>query len=246
MSTYNDQITIAEGMEVVASDGGKIGKIDEVQSDHFIAKDGFLFPKSAYIPMTAVANADEKTIYLNVTEQEALSQDPSWEQPPTGAGMNDDPEPFDHEQDSSRTYVNEDDHLRVDVAEEELTATKRQVDRGDVGIHKSVVAEDREIDVPVTEERVNVSRRTVDRDAAPGEDTFQEGTIEVPVHGEEVDVQKRTRVTGEVDVDKEAVQGNKHVSDTVRHEEVTVDGDVVEGAGDNGSKSKRDDKKKRR
>jgi stress response protein YsnF len=50
---------------------------------------------------------------------------------------------------------------------------------------------------------------------------------------------KRTRVTGEVDVDKEAVQSTQRVKDTVRREEVTVEGDVVEGSQSTGSRSDR-------
>ena len=151
------------------------------------------------------------------------------------SGMHKDQAPFEHEQDSSRTHVNEDDDLRVDVAEEELTAAKRGVDRGSVNIEKTVVSEQQQMDVPVTEERVNVSRRTVDRDVSTGDDAFKDGTIEVPVYGEEVDVEKRTRVTEEIEVEKEAVQATERVTDTVRREEVTVDGDVVGEGADSGT-----------
>lgn len=144
------------------------------------------------------------------------------------AGLEKDEAPFEHEQDSQRTHVNEDDRLRVDVAEEELTATKREVDRGSVTIEKDVVTEEQQIDVPVSEERVNVQRRTVDRDVPPGDEAFKEGTIEVPVFGEEVEVEKVSRVTEELEIEKEAVQATERVTDTVRREEVVVDGDVVE------------------
>lgn len=143
----------------------------------------------------------------------------------TDEGMERDAEPFTHEQDTQRTHVNEDDDLRVDVHEEELVARRREVDRGDVEITKHVVAEEQTIDVPVTEEQVEVTRRAVDRDVAPGEHAFEEGTIEMPVHGEEVEVEKRTRVTEEVDVDKTAEQHTERVSDTVRREEVDIDGE---------------------
>ncbi len=120
------------------------------------------------------------------------------------------------------------DHVSVPVHEEDLVAGTREVDRGSVQVNKDVVTDEASIDVPVTEEHVEVTRRNVDRDVAPGEDAFQEGTIEVPVSGEEVDVAKRTRVVGEVDIDKTAEQHTEHVTDTVRREEVTVDDDVVE------------------
>lgn len=151
------------------------------------------------------------------------------------AGREQDQAPFGHGQDSSGTHVHEDADIRIDLAEEELTATKREVDRGSVNIEKNVVSEQQQIDVPVTEERVNVQRRTVDRDVAPGEDEFREGTIEVPVFGEEVEVEKRSRVTEELEIEKEAVQATERVTDTVRREEAVVDGEVVDdGTGTSG------------
>jgi len=121
-----------------------------------------------------------------------------------------------------------DESLRVPVHEEELTATRTPVERGQVRVHKDVVEEEQQLDVPVTEEHVEVTRRAVDRDVTPDDTAFQEGTIEVPLRGEEVDVQKRARVVEEVDVNKTAEQRTKRVADTVRHEEVHVEGDDVD------------------
>ncbi len=149
--------------------------------------------------------------------------------------MDKDRQPFEHEQDSSQSHVNEHDDIRVDVAEEELTATTRGVDRGSVTVEKDIVSEEQTLDVPVTEERVNVTRRTVDRDVSAGDESITEGSIEVPVYGEEVDVQKRSRVTEELEINKEAVQDTQRVTGTVRREEVSVDGDVVESDSATGS-----------
>ena len=245
-------------MDVVGSDGDKVGDITEVNADHFVVKKGFFFPNDYYIPTQAVASVDQDKVYLNVTKEEAMSQDPSWAQRPaatttqsTGyvddtaatpstdafgyaddkvAGMDtnsgdlkSDPAPFEHEQNSSKTHINENDSLRVPLAAEESTATKRSVDRGSVNVEKNVVSEERTLDVPTTEEEVHVQRRTVDRPVAAGDDVFTGGTIKVPVRGEEVDVQKTAHVVEEIEIDKQAVQDTKHVSGTVRREEVNVD-----------------------
>ena len=61
---------------------------------------------------------------------------------------------------------------------------------------------------------------------------FTEGTIEVPVRGEEVDVQKRVRVAEEVEIGKEAVQRTETVSGTVRREEVRVEDQTVDAGYD--------------
>ncbi|MGI8485416.1 MAG: DUF2382 domain-containing protein [Thermomicrobiales bacterium] len=269
-SGNNYQSGLSEGMDVVGSDGDKVGDITEISSDHFVVKKGFFFPHDYYIPTSAIASVDGNKVYLNMTKDEAMNQDPSWAQRPattasttstgttayvddtaetassdtsgyagnTAVGpagdttvgtqnrdgdLNSDPAPFEHEQDSPRTHLNENDDILVPLAEEELTATTRSVDRGSVNVEKNVVAEERTLDVPVMEEEVHVRRRTVDRPVAANEDAFPEDTIEVPVHGEEVAVQKRARVVEELEIDKQAVQGTKRVTDTVRREEVVVD-----------------------
>jgi len=126
----------------------------------------------------------------------------------------------------------EGDVLRVPVHEEELTATKRPVDAGQVRIEKDVVSEERTLDVPITEERARVTRRTVDRDVtdAADADAFQQKTIDVPLRTEQVDVNKRVRVGEEVEVAKESVERTKQVGDTVRREQVRVEDDTANAA----------------
>ena len=57
---------------------------------------------------------------------------------------------------------------------------------------------------------------------------FEEGTFEIPVSREEVDVSKRTVQTGEVQVTKERDQRTQKVTDSVRKEVVDVDDTTVE------------------
>ena len=138
--------------------------------------------------------------------------------------------PFEHDSHPDAvTHVHEDDRIRVPVREEELTATKRAREVGEVRVEKDVVAEERTLEVPVTEERVRVERRVVDRPADAADATaFEEGTIEVPIRGEEVELQKRVRVAEEVEIGKEAVQRTEQVGGTVRREEVRVSEDAAD------------------
>jgi len=124
---------------------------------------------------------------------------------------------------TAATGMREGETIRVPVHEEELSATKRAVERGSVRIEKDVVAEERTMDVPVTEERVVVNRRAVDRDAPVDATAYTEDAIEIPLMSEEVDVQKRDRVVEEIEIGKEAVQRTERVAGTVRREEVRVD-----------------------
>lgn len=275
MTDYNqEQWTVTEGADVVGSDGDKVGEVVNAYPDYIVVKKGFFFPSDYYIPSSAIANVDEGHVYLNVTKDEAMNQDPSWENEPvsttTTTGFDDtaatttgdayttdsdvatsttatglgsyaadtgsqetvttastnlevDEEPYIHEQDTPRTHTADNETIRVALAEEELSARTREVDLGSVEVHKEVVAEEQTLDVPVTEERVNVERRVVDRAVDVDDDVFEEGTIEVPVRGEEVEVLKEARVTEEVRIDKERIQGTERVTDTVRHEEVRID-----------------------
>jgi len=276
MTDYNqEQWTVTEGADVVGSDGDKVGEVVNAYPDYIVVKKGFFFPSDYYIPSSAIANVDENHVYLNVTKDEAMNQDPSWENEPAGTtttttGYDDtaatttgaaystdsdittsttstglggyaadtgsqepvtttssnlevDQDPYVHEQDSPGTHTADGDNIRVALAEEELSARTREVNLGSVEVHKDVVAEEQTLEVPVTEERVNVERRVVDRAVTTDDDVFEEGTIEVPIRGEEVEVLKEARVTEEVRIDKERIQGTERVTDTVRHEEVRID-----------------------
>jgi uncharacterized protein (TIGR02271 family) len=82
------------------------------------------------------------------------------------------------------------------------------------------------IPVELRHEEVTVDRIDVkDRPVAPGEldDAFEEGTIRVPVRGEQAIVDKEAVVTGEVVIDRDVKTERQTVSDTVRKERVDVD-----------------------
>jgi uncharacterized protein (TIGR02271 family) len=130
-----------------------------------------------------------------------------------------------------RADFDETDTTHIPVSEEELRVQKHARERGRVRIHKNVVEEQQTMDVPVREEEVHVERHRVDdatRAADVPSDAFQERDVEVPVYGEDVDVSKEQVVREEVDISKTARQRNKRVSDTVRREEVHVEGEDID------------------
>ncbi|MGH2534708.1 MAG: DUF2382 domain-containing protein [Thermomicrobiales bacterium] len=188
MDRTTQQWNIPEGAEVFGAEGDKVGKIVAIQPTYVVVEKGFFFPSDYYIPQSAIANYDGENVYLSVTKDEALNQ--QWSEAPldyldtesttamtggayaagTTAGAHDTGTTnFDHRTEGRIEHQDEGDTLRVPVHEEELVATKRPVEMGDVQIGKDVVEEERTIDVPVTEERVRVTRRTVDRDAETGQ-----------------------------------------------------------------------------
>jgi len=83
--------------------------------------------------------------------------------------------------------------IRVPVREERLSVEKRQGEMGSVDIRKEVETEQVNIPVELRHEEVTVDRVDVkDRPVAAADlaNAFEEGTIRVPVRGEEAIVQK--------------------------------------------------------
>jgi len=121
--------------------------------------------------------------------------------------------------------------MRVPVMEEQLNVGKRQAEMGEVQIHKTVTQEQVSVPVELRREEVNVQQVDVNnRPLAAGEyDTaFQEGTIRVPVRGEEAVVNKQAVVTGEVAINKTVTAEQQTIADTVRREHVQVDDSSVQ------------------
>ena len=235
----DNRTQIQAGMTVYGSDNEKVGKIVGFEGKYFVVEKGFFFPSDHYIPTSAVASTDADNVYLTVTKDEALSQgwdrqpegwvDDTYVQTDTAAHDRHGEPPFEHDaHDDNVAHVHADDAIRVPVYEEDLTAVKRDVERGAVRIEKELVTEDRTVTVPVTEERVRVTRVDANDPGAVGADAFEEGVIEVPVRGQEVDVEKTARKAGEVIVEKEAETRTERVGGTVRREEVRVDDQTVD------------------
>jgi uncharacterized protein (TIGR02271 family) len=232
MSTGYTSANIATGAEVFGADGEKVGTVAEVYPGYIVVEKGFFFPTDYYIPMSAIASADNNQVYLNLAKDAALNS--GWDAQPTDLQVTSydtsigSVTDVDRSFDASAARVETDEEIRVPVMEEELTATVREREAGAVRIAKDVVTEEQTLEVPVTEERVRVERRVVDRPVSAADaDAFEETVIEVPLRSEEVDIQKRARVAEEVVISKEATQRTERVADTVRREEVIVDEDAT-------------------
>lgn len=125
----------------------------------------------------------------------------------------------------------EDETVRLQTHEERLQARPVERQAGEIEVRKDVVEEVQTIEVPVRREEVHIERRPV-----TGADTMASSatsdtigadaeTIRVPVMEEQVEVQKVVRPVEEVEISKRAVEETQQVSDTVRREELRVEGD---------------------
>lgn len=112
---------------------------------------------------------------------------------------------------------------RMTAFEEKLHVEKQPVETGEVNLRKEVHTEHKTIDVPVQREEVVIERRAPSSDATASMEGHQE--IRIPVREEHVHVEKVPVAKEEVVVGKRKVQDTKHVSETLRKEDIKVDAD---------------------
>lgn len=124
----------------------------------------------------------------------------------------------------------------VPLREEVLTAQTQPVEVGEVFIRKEVVTEERTITVLVQREEIVIEQRQLSAQDTPlGEpigslvELAAGETIRIPIREEQVFIEKRPIVTGELIIGKTKVQETRRFSDTVQREVPHVEsvGDVV-------------------
>jgi len=244
-----DSWQIEHGWDVFDANGDKVGDVSAVEPGHLAVSKGFFFPKERYVPTNTISGVEHDRVYLNVTKDQLEHE--QWDTAPQidvndtrdrdRIGTSDDTTQTRGERFNTAatdrtaasgaptTDTDVTDRMRVPVAEEQLDVSTRQVERGTVRVHKNVVEEQQTVDVPLREEEVHVRRRPVDGridDLPTG--AFQEEDFEIPVHGEEAEVNKRAVVREEVDIHKHVRERTQPVTETVRREEVQVD-DATDG-----------------
>ena len=119
--------------------------------------------------------------------------------------------------------------VRVPVVEERVEVEKRPVELGAVEVRTTVETERQTVPVELEREEVRVRQEEVPARPATddADDAFQDGTIHVPVRGEESVTRKETVVTGEVVIDKQRTTETQEVAETVRRSRVEVDEDAA-------------------
>ena len=196
-----DPKQLRRGMQVQSGEGQTLGAIEATDADS-------LTVKGQRYDLSSIERIAGDRVYL--TRQVGASAD-------RGAAA--------RPQDET---VAPDGDVRVQVREERLEVDKQARQTGEVRVNRTVTSEQQTVPVELTREEVHVEQRDVaNRPASEAElaGAFQEGTIRVPVRGEEAVARKETVVTGEVVVDKTRTTETEQITDTVRREHVEVDED---------------------
>jgi uncharacterized protein (TIGR02271 family) len=243
---YSEQV--AEGMDVYDAADEKVGTVEEVYDSaksemsssgggYLRVPTGFLgMGKEHHIPFSAIRDVRGDAIYLNIARERL--DELGYAEAPIETDYEDDvrtverPATATSKTPEPRRVAEDTANRKLQLREEELIARKRSVETGAVKLRTEVVSDQRTLDVPVTHEEVVIERHAVDRRPSQQPIGDKSETISVPVHEEQVTVDKKAVVYEEVSVDKRTVQETQHVSGTVRREEAVVEetGDVkIEG-----------------
>jgi uncharacterized protein (TIGR02271 family) len=225
------------GWDVVASDGRRLGKVDDLLVDtqankvRYVDVDVEGGGRNITVPIGyARLEQDRHQVLVDRLGAEELQGLPSRERGRMTA---------DHEEQVGRAwnlnaseatsdrYEHEafrGNETRLTLSEEQLAVGKREVSAGEVGVHKTIETRHVHEEVPVRREEVEVERRPIaDPLHASGQITETEDEIRIPLHAEEVVVEKRVVPTEELVVRKREVVENEAVDTTLRRETAEVE-----------------------
>ena len=231
----------AQGEAVYASDGGKIGSVEEIFVDEETGKPewiglgtGFLGTKRVLAPVVG-ADLREDGVYLPYTKEQVKgTPDVDAEEiiQETAAalyahyGL-----PYSERRSDTglpegapapRVRGGEAELVR---AEEELRVGKRETEAGRARLRKWVETEPVQAEVELRRERVRVEREPVNQPVSGAE--IGEDEIEVAVRAEEAVVGKETVAKERVSLEKEVDVERETVADELRKERVEVEGEDV-------------------
>jgi uncharacterized protein (TIGR02271 family) len=121
---------------------------------------------------------------------------------------------------------------RLQLLEERLRAVAQREHAGTVRLGKRITEREETVEVPLREERVVIERQPGSGEVTGEAITDTDETIEVPVMKERAVVDKETVVRETVAARTETTARTERVQDTVRREELDVEGDgevITEG-----------------
>lgn len=214
------QWTVQPGTEVYTSDEKSLGGVLNIEDGHLMVHKGGLFSKDYRVPFAAIDSHTDDRINLKVTAQQA--GDDEWDETSSMASVGTQASVAEVTESAAAPLDQDFDTLHVPVVEEQLEATKRKVERGEVRITSTVSEHEETIEVPVIEERVHIQRVAVDRPATAADLSINGRTLDVAVYGEEIDLSKQARVVEEIEISKEGIHETRELSGTVRREDIEV------------------------
>ena len=219
----NDDIfTPQMGMDVIGSDGEKVGEIDAVEQDYFVVRKGFFFPSDHYIPFSAVDSYDDNAVYLNVTKDGALDQ--QWSDAPVSS--------------TTSTNVGVDERMGVEGTAAGATWGQTDVENDSYTGVSNVSADNDVLDPAVTDRDLDGGYDTGVTDRGVGTydagytdrnvGTYEGGDETIEVREENLAARTREVERGSVHVDKHVVEEQQSLEVPVTEEEVHIERRAVD------------------
>ena len=136
---------------------------------------------------------------------------------------------YTYEQDASLYDLNAHDDQTFKLYQERLVANKKRVKTGEVTVGKHIETETQRVSVPIEKERVVIERVTpadAGKAVAPGSVNFGDGKVaRMEIYQETADIHKEAFVREEVKVNKVVEHETVEAQETIRREELDIDGE---------------------
>ncbi|HEU0078746.1 MAG TPA: DUF2382 domain-containing protein [Longimicrobiaceae bacterium] len=229
------------GWDVMASDGRRLGRVDDLLVDtqankvRYVDVDGD--ERHMTIPIGyARLEEERRQVLVERLGDDQLQALPAYDHGPItrdyeeqvgrACNLSTSPAMPDFYEGEAFRGNNE---MRLTLNEEQLEVGKRQVSAGEVGVHKHVETERVREEVPLRHEEVVVERRPITDPMAAGRGEIIEtdDEIRIPLMAEEAVVEKRVVPKEELVVRKREVVETESVDTTLRSEHAEVDREVT-------------------
>jgi uncharacterized protein (TIGR02271 family) len=215
------------GMIVTSTKGERLGNVIRSGTDTFVVEKGVFFPKDyelRYDHITALNGeqiayslSDADSRFASVAETARAGTVAS-----AAAAARAATAPA-RAMAPASVSTGKKEEMRMPLMEEEVGIEKVSRETGHVRIHKTVKTEEKHFTVPVTREDVVIERVSASGDEEASELAFQEQTLDLPLHEEDVRVTKRSHVREEIVVHPVLQAVEKEASASLRHEEAEIE-----------------------
>jgi uncharacterized protein (TIGR02271 family) len=216
---------VRAGMTVTSTKGERLGNVIRSGADTFVIEKGVFFPKDyelRYDHITALngeqiayslSDADSSFASVAETARAGTAASVATARAATAPARAVAP----------ASITSKRDDMRIPLMEEEIGIEKVSRETGHVRIHKTVKTEEKHFTVPVTREDVVIERVSASGDEEVSELAFQEQTLDLPLHEEDVRVTKRAHVREQLVVHPVVQAVEKEASASLRHEEAEIE-----------------------
>jgi uncharacterized protein (TIGR02271 family) len=229
------------GWDVMASDGRRLGRVDDLLVDTQANKVRYVDVEGGSqghvtIPIGyARLERDRHQVLVDRLSDDQFQALPAYDRGPitrdyeerVGRACNlqaSSATPDFYENDAFRA-----DEVRLTLSEEQLAIGKREVSGGEVGVHKTVETRHVHEEVPLRHEEVEIERRPITEGMmTTGREVIGEDEIRIPLHAEEAVVEKRVVPKEELVVRKREVVESEVVDTELRSERAEVDREVTD------------------